>query len=50
MVYVVVAWVLVAFSCIFLAKEKRRSPFLWFILGLLFSIIAFVILHGLPSA
>ena len=46
--YVAVAWVIVAFLCLFVAKEKRRSPFLWFIFGFLLSIFAFVILLALP--
>ena len=48
MVYAVVAWVVVAFLCLLIAKEKRRNPFVWFVFGLLSSLIAFVILLALP--
>jgi hypothetical protein len=48
MAYVGIAWVIVAFLCLLVAKDKRRNPFLWFMLGFGLSLIAFVILLALP--
>lgn len=44
----VVIWIIVACICAMIANEKNRSPFGWFLLGFLFSLIALVVLVLLP--
>ncbi|MFC2085487.1 hypothetical protein ACFLS9_10545 [Bacteroidota bacterium] len=34
--------------CVFLAKQKNRDPIMWFILGLIFNILALVAIGLVP--
>lgn len=44
-----VVWVGMAIACAIVATNKGRSGFGWFLLGLLFSLIALIIVLVLPS-
>lgn len=44
-----VIWIGLAIACSIVASNKDRSVFGWFILGLLFSLIALIIVIVLPS-
>ena len=35
--------------CLSVAKEKEKNPQLWFVLGILFSIITFIVLMNIPG-
>jgi len=48
LIYVVVGLVIGAFSA-FIAGEKNRDTLYWFLLGLLFNIIALLALMAVPS-
>jgi Double zinc ribbon len=45
----VILWIVCAFGCAAIASGKGRSVIGWFFLGLLFSVIALLIILGLPS-
>jgi|JI9StandDraft_1071089.scaffolds.fasta_scaffold180879_1 hypothetical protein len=41
-------WTSSAFLCAHLAKQRNRNIFLWFALGLLFNVLAFLVIFFLP--
>ena len=45
---VLVYWLSPPFFCAWLAEEKGRSVYGWFVLGLLFSLIALLTIVGAP--
>lgn len=46
---VIAAWVSCGGFAAFIAREKNREPFGWFILGAIFGIIALISIAGAPS-
>lgn len=46
---VVIFWIGMAIACAVVASNKGRSGFGWFLLGMLFSFIALIIVLVLPS-
>ena len=48
-IILIILWkITFAFFCWYVAKEKNRSQVSWFVLGLLFSIIAMLALIAIP--
>jgi hypothetical protein len=41
-------WIFVAYHCAQVARRKGRSPVLWAILGILFPVIAMIVVYMLP--
>ncbi|RIX50164.1 hypothetical protein D3P08_21690 [Paenibacillus nanensis] len=39
---------IIAFSCSIMAARRGRSPLMWFLLGLVFHVIAMAIIGGTP--
>lgn len=46
---IAIFWIGMAIACSIVASNKARSGFGWFILGLLFNVIALIIVLVLPS-
>ena len=45
----IIQGIICGFFCHFIAREKGRNPKAWFVLGLLFGIIALITLAAIPS-
>ncbi|MFC2084937.1 hypothetical protein ACFLS9_07770 [Bacteroidota bacterium] len=45
----VIVGIIFGFNCLFIAREKNRDPRVWFLLGLLFSVLALITLVGAPA-
>lgn len=46
---IAIIWIGFALACAIVANNKGRSPVLWFLIGLCFSLIALIIILVLPS-
>ena len=47
--FLLIGWIVIAVFCAMIASAKNRSTLIWFILGILFSLIAMLAIIGLPK-